>query len=194
MNDCRELLRDTGDVSAFQSHLGTLRQRGSNLLVTGEVSQGVANRASQTLFGDEAHDRKRVLALTDAGVDTADDHFQSGVGCDDDSVWLIDRGNRRRAVPQSATGADTELPPLDGQNGIRELREEIVTAIGFYDDAAGGVEPAAIRLGINSLNYLVDEHELVAVKRFLRSVGALMKGVHGMGHYHLSMPDDAETV
>lgn len=188
------LFRDKEDVYAFREHLEALRQSGSNLLVTGEVSQCVTNRASRTLFGDDMNDRKRVLALTDAGIATADEHFPKTVSYDDPSVWLIDRGNRRRAMPEAASSFGDELPPLDGHNGLHELREEIVTAIGFYDDDAGGVSPAELRLCVDSLNYLVDEHRLPALKRFLRSIGAITKGVRGMAHYHLSMPDDADLV
>lgn len=194
MNDCRPLFRDEEDVYVFRDHLESLRQHGSNLLVTGEVSQRVTNRASRTLFGDDMHDRKRVLALTDAGINTANEHFPAGVSYDDASVWLIDRGNRRRAMPQAAAGVSETLPPLDGHNGLHELREEIVTAVGYYDDAAEGVAPAELRLCVDSLNYLVDEHDLLALKRFLRSIGAVTKGVRGMAHYHLPVPDDADMV
>jgi hypothetical protein len=194
MNDCRPLFRDEEDVYVFRDHLESLRQHGSNLLVTGEVSQRVTNRASHTLFGDDMHDRKRVLALTDAGINTADEHFPVGVSSDDPSVWVIDRGNRRRTLPQAAASFGETLPPLDGQNGLHELREEIVTAVGYYDDAADGVSPAEFRLCVDSLNYLVDEHDLLALKRFLRSICAVIKGVCGMAHYHLSMPDDDAMV
>ena len=194
MNDGRTLFRDEDDVYAFRGHLEALRQSGSNLLVTGEVSQCVTNRASRTLFGDDIQDRKRVLALTDAGIATANEHFPNNITYDESSVWLIDRGNRRRAMPQAASSFGDELPPLDGHNGLHELREEIVTAIGFYDDAVSGISSAELRLCVDSLNYLVDEHEIPALKRFLRSVGAVTKGVRGMAHYHLPMPDDAGLV
>ncbi len=75
MKDCRPLFRDEEDVYVFREFLERLRQHGSDLLVTGEVPQRVTNRASRTLFGDNIHDRKRVLALTDAGISTADEHF-----------------------------------------------------------------------------------------------------------------------
>ncbi|WP_435152174.1 DUF7504 family protein [Haladaptatus sp. DFWS20] len=194
MNGCRLSFRNEEDAHAFREHLGSLRQRGSNLLVTGEVSQSVTNRASRTLFGDDATERKRILALTDTGVDTVTDHFPDDIEYDEASLRLIDCGNKRRAVPRSETVVDRDLPPLDEQGGLRELREEIITAIGFYEDAVGGGAPAQIRLCVDSLNYLVDEYELVAVKRFVRSIGALIKGVRGMAHFHLSMPDDMAIV
>ncbi|MFH5797910.1 hypothetical protein [Haladaptatus sp. CMAA 1911] len=194
MNDCRSLFRDEEDVYVFRDHLESLRQHGSNLLVTGEVSQRVTNRASRTLFGDDIHDRKRVLALTDAGINTANEHFPVDVSPDDSSVWLIDRGNRRRSLPQAAASIGETLPPLDGKNGLHELREEIVTATGYYDDATDGVAPAELRLCVDSLNYLVDEQDLLELKRFLRSICAIIKGVRGMAHYHFSVPDDDATV
>jgi hypothetical protein len=194
MKDCRPLFRDEEDVYVFQEYLESLRQHGSNLLVTGEVSQRVTNRASRTLFGDDIHDRKRVLALTDAGIDTADEHFPADVSPDDASVWLIDRGNSRRALPQAAASIGETLPPLDGKNGLHELREEIVTAVGYYDDTTNGVAPAELRLCVDSLNYLVDEQDPLALKRFLRSICAITNGVRGMAHYHLSMSDDADMV
>ena len=159
MKDCRPLFRDEEDVYVFREFLERLRQHGSDLLVTGEVPQRVTNRASRTLFGDNIHDRKRVLALTDAGISTADEHFPADVSPDDPSVWLIDRGNSRRALPQAAASIGETLPPLDGKNGLHELREEIVTAIGYYDDVADGVSPAELRVCVDSSNYLVDQHE-----------------------------------
>ncbi len=194
MKGSLSLFRDKEDVYAFREQLEMLRQNGSNLLVTGEVSQCVTNRASQTLFGDDMQDRKRVLALTDAGVPTANEHFPRTITDDDSSVWLIDRGNQRRAMPQAAESFGAQLPALDGHNGLHALREEIVTAVGFYDDEANSVSPAELRLCVDSLNYLVDEHETPEIKRFLRSVGAIVKGVRGMAHYHLPVPDDAEIV
>ena len=182
-----ESLRDIDSV------LRRLKQRGCTLLVTGDVPVPVSGLATRRLLGDPDCDRKRVLAFTDATVEHVDHCLPSGVARDDPDVWVVDPDAERRAIPDRATGV--ELPSRDAaQSDLSRLRQEIVQAVGFFDDATDGLDPAELRVGVAALDSLLAANGRPAAVRFLRAVVALVQGVGGMGHVRLPFPDDHDVV
>lgn len=190
--------RFRGDAPAhdFQEVLQRFKNEGCNLLVTGAVSEDVTTHATRTLLGSPDVDRKRVVALADARNGAAAERLPSGVDPEGPDVWLVDQRTRRRSVPDAARNADVRFPTdADGGDALVRLREEIVTAIDYYFEAAAdGLDPADLRLSVASLDRLAHEHGPDDLARFVRGVGAMVLGVRGMAHYHLPRPDDDELV
>lgn len=189
--------RFRGDCSAheFQEVLKRFKQEGCNLLVTGAVSEDVTVRATRTLLGSPDADRKRVVALGDSRRRSVGERLPPGVVPDDSDVWIIDQHTKQRSVPQAVRSADVDLPTDgDDRDALRQLREEVVVAIDYFEEATDGLNPSELRLSVSSLGWLAHEEDPDAVARFVRSVSAMVRGVRGMAHYHLARPDDDELV
>lgn len=189
--------RFRGDRSTheFQEVLKRLKHDGCNLLVTGAVSEDVTIEATRTLLGAANAERKRIVALADSQAGNVRDRLPSGVASDDPDVWVVDQDTRQRSVPKAAESAAPRLPADDSDRStLGGLREEIILAIDFFADADGGLDPSELRLSVSSLGRLAHEHDPDRVARFVRSVSAMVRGVHGMAHYHLPTPDDDEMV
>lgn len=183
--------RGNGTQTNFTKWLKNLKQVGSNILITGDVPDPVSARASRNLFGREER-RFRVLGLTDKTITNADARLPEETSFDDPKTWVIDQRCGERSVPQTASSVTSELDSLEA-NDARQLYNEIQTAISFYNEQADGLDPAELRVGIDSLFPLVQE-DLPAAKRILRTLGTTIRGIHGMAHYHLRVPDDDEIV
>ena len=189
--------RFRGDCSAheFQEVLKRFKQEGCNLLVTGAVSEDVTVQATRTFLGAPDADRKRVVALDDSRQGNVVERLPPGVAPDDPDVWVIDQRAKQRSIPQAARSADVNLPTeSDDRDALEQLREEVVVAIDYFDEANEGLAPSELRLSVSSLDRLTHEFDPDAVARFVRSISAMIRGVRGMAHYHLARPDDDETV
>lgn len=181
-----------GDANPrFSKWLANLKQIGSNILITGEVPEAVSAQASRKFFGREER-RFRVLGLTDRTISSADARLPEDASFADPTTWLVDQRCGERSVPATAASVTAELDPLNTDDA-RQLREEIQTAISFYDEKSGGLDPSELRVGVDSLFPLV-ERDLSATRRVLRTLGATVRGVHGMAHYHLRVPAEDETI
>lgn len=179
--------RGPGDTPRFRDWLADLKQSGSNLLITGEVPDEVSAKASRKFFG-RADRRFRVLALTDRGVEDADARLPEDASFDDPTTWLVDHRTGERSVPATAADVTADLSPPETDDA-RALRDEIHAAISFYEERADGLDPAELRVGVDSLFPVVEE-DRATTEHVLRTLGATVRGVDGMAHYHLRVPDD----
>jgi hypothetical protein len=187
--------RGDGSNCEFQEVLKRFKHDGCNLLVTGAVSEDVTVQATRTLLGSADAERKRVVALADSGSESVGERLPPGVDSSGPDVWLVDQQTQQRSVPKAVRSADVELPTAtDDRDTLGDLREEIVVAIDYFDEADGGLDPAELRLSVSSLDRLAHEHDPDEIARFVRSVSAMVRGVRGMAHYHLPRPDDDEIV
>ncbi len=183
--------RGDGDDANFQTWLQRLKKRGSNILITGNVPDWLSAKAARTLFG-YGQRRYRILALVDRTIDSPESRLPEGASATDSTTWLIDQRNGERSIPVAATSAASHLRPPEKDN-VRQLRGEIQTAISFYDERSEGLDPAELRVGIDSLFPLL-QRDGAATKQSLRTLGATVRGVRGMAHYHLRVPDDEAIV
>ena len=186
-----------GDESPhrFREVLHHLKQEGCNLLVTGEVTTAVTARATQTLVGAADAERKRVLALSD-GDRSPQRRLPPSVDLGGPNTWIITRRAHKRSVPKPVErAADTELPTTDeGRTALDRVREEIGVAVEYFDDVADGLDPAELRLSVESLECLEHGHGREELVRFVQRVTAIVRDVSGMAHYHLPVTDDADLV
>ncbi|WP_157972678.1 DUF7504 family protein [Haloprofundus halophilus] len=165
-----------------------LKSRGCNLLVTGAVSESVTARATQRLLGSPVEDRKRLVTLTEAPTRGVDARLPIGVSADDADVRVVER---RRADRSTAERAGHDVS--DGDTELRRLERDISRAIDSFDDGSG-FAPSELRLSVDSLGTLSETYETPQVCGFLRRVCDVVEDRKGMGHYHLSLPDDSPRV
>lgn len=164
----------------FARYLHELKERGSNLLITGNVPHDVTARATQTLFGQGSR-RYRVLALLDATS-----RIPESLSPDGDRLWVVKRADEERSVPASAP--DTES--MENPGDLDSVRREIATAAEFYDDTFGELGPSELRVGVD----LGAEEDPDSIERFLDGTAEIVVEHKGMAHYHLPKPDDDPLV
>lgn len=170
----------------FTSYLAELKQRGCNLLVTGEVGERVTRQATRRLLGSAAERRRRVLVLADHAESEGNAFLPHGVAPDDEDVAIIAwRAGARSAA--AATAPDCEAD-------VADLQPEICSTVTRLNVAADGLSPAELRLGVVTVDLLLDRYDRRTVRHLLDAVTAQVHRVHGMGHYHLPVPDDADAV
>ncbi|SIQ95977.1 hypothetical protein SAMN05421858_0944 [Haladaptatus litoreus] len=186
--------RGGGNSPDFHDVLSEFKRQGCNILVTGRVSETTTNRTTIQLLGASTEERKRVLVFMGKTAKYANSKLPAGTTTDDSSVWVIDWGNDERAIVDSIPMPTIPNSTSSSDDPLRELRSEIVTAVSFYDEWADGLGSAELRLSLDSLVKPLEQHDQSAVERFIRTVTALIRGVSGMAHYHLPLPDDGDIV
>ncbi len=178
-----------GSERDFDAALEALKRQGCALLVTGDVSKNVTARATRRLLGDPRRDRKRFLAFTDASSKYIESCLPPSVRRGDDDVRIVELNGSNRATDEDAHDTDE-----GGKGELGYLRDELTKAVSDFDAAADGLEPAEIRVSIDSLEQLLDLNERAETVQFLRTVTALVRGVRGIEHIHLPVSDDAPIV
>lgn len=179
MGDERE-----GDTVTFTRRLAALKREGSNVLVTGDDAEAAHRDACEKLFGESTADRRRTVVSTTGGGG-------SGCGHRPDDAAYIEYSTATRST--ATVTRDTNVAS-DVARDIAPLGEAIADAIADADRTVGGFAPAQFRLCIDSLLPLVEAHDERTVFRFLHAVTTDVRAVDGMGHYHLPLAPDDETV
>jgi hypothetical protein len=174
MSFVRNRYRD-GCAWDFDRTLQELKRHGCILLITGAVAEDVTLQATR---------RKHVLVATRrSDVDIADG-LPPGVKRDGPNV---------RVIRPSTVELD-DSPTNVGQTELEYIRAELLKAVGYFDDSASGLSPAELRVSIDSIEGLLETNDHTTVTQFLRTMMALVRGVNGIGHVHLPVPDDSRTV
>lgn len=183
-------------TAAFSRALAALREEGCNLLLVGPAHDAVRSQACQRFLGEPGGDpRRRLFVLTEPrGIATGmmrESYTQAGP----ESTRVIEQLNQfRSAVAETAT-AGTAIPRTVVSGGdLPELGDAIVSAIASFDETAGGLRPAELRLCFDSLRPLFADHGEETVFEFLHTITTSVKDADGMGHYHLPVERDAEMV
>lgn len=171
----------------FTSYLAELKQRGCNLLVTGEGDERVTRQATRRLLGSAAEHRRRVLVLADHAASDGGAYLPPGVAPDDEDVAVVPWNGGARSAAARAV-------PQDRDAGLAGLQAEICSTVTRLDVAAGGLSPAELRLGVVTVDLLLDRYDRDDVSHLLDAVTVQVRRVHGMGHYHLPVADDAGVV
>ena len=191
------------DLANFLDVLNELKSTGCNLLVVGDAPRELFTRASARMLGDDDAVRYRVLAATDATpgsiADRLPDPAESPrpVG---ETTHLLNHVGAVRSVTAPA-GATT---PAD-LAGVKETRVAdpqltglqcalVETIDDFATDADDALDPAELRVGVDSLAPLVDFYGEDVVRRCLRIVGGYVRNHDAMAHYVLPKPYDSDLV
>ncbi|WP_224332146.1 DUF7504 family protein [Haloprofundus halobius] len=187
---------NTPGQNSFTRTLSELKRQGCNILVVGSTAPDARQSLTRRLLGDATvESRKRLFVFTD-GVHT---HENLGNGPRDaDSLRVVTQS----AVVRGALAAES----LSGSNlggpvsreyveadGVGSLSWAIGDAIHSFESGES-LAPSELRLCLDSLQPLVEDHGVGAVRRFVSVVGGRIDSVSGMAHYHLSSPLDDPVV
>lgn len=192
----------TDDLSAFLNLLNKLKATGCSLLVVGDAPREVFARASGRLLGDADVVRYRVLGVTDATTQSIGDRLP------DPSETPRPLSETTRIVnhagaPRSVTAAESPSAPskLAGieetciaDPDLRGLESTLCDAIDEVAEQAYDLQPADLRIGIDSVSPLLDRYDAEVVKRCLDAVGEHARSRDAMAHYLLPESYDNSRV
>lgn len=173
------------DSATFAQALGTLKQEGSNILLVGERSTDAQLSACHRLLGEDRRDsRYRLFVLTDdSGCSSCHDGRDGRT-----RTRVIRRGTEND--PSSAVQADSVV----GTELLGALGTEVVETVDEFEDEVDGLDPSELRVCVDSLAPLLTEHDRQNVFRFLHMLTSRIRQADGMGHFHLPVDRDHDSV
>ena len=163
----------------FAQTLATLKREGSNILLVGTETAEAHAELCDRLSGEPEDGSRYRLFVTDKREPT-------GAEASGDAVRTI----AYSGLELTATG-DAEL---SGRTPLGTLGIEVIEAVNAFEDDADGLEPSQLRVCIDSLVPLLEEHSAEKVFRLLHMTTSRVANVQGMGHYHLPLERDHEAV
>lgn len=181
--------------SAFSQALRDLKRRGSNLLLVGTPDRATRAAATDRLMGetDVPVRRRRMFVFTDntyVGEEFVDEAAQD--------VHVVAREQATRGAAAAATGvaAPTAGGGVTRQQVDGERLGELSWAVGrgMRQLDAETARPGELRVCVDSLTPLVDEHSYHERMQFLHTITNRVRAASGMGHYHLSARYDDDIV
>lgn len=201
-------------LARFQSVLRRFKREGSTLLVVGDAPREVFTRASASMLGDPDARRWRVVVSTDATPESVSDRLSAasaGSRPPAETTAVLDYAPSavrssvtetavrseatETAVRSSATdpseatvASETDATVADAD--LDGLRSALVAAVREFRDRS--FRPAEVRVAVDSLAPLLDDHGVAAVRRFLRTVRECVYDCDAMAHYVLPEPYDGD--
>lgn len=190
------------DLENFVGLLDELRSTGCNVLICGDVPRPLFTRASSDMFGSDEEVRYRALAVTDASARSVakrlPDPADSPLPVSETTHVLNHAGAIRSLTDATSVRTPTKLagvtetkiadPQLDG------LQSELLDAIDEFAFTATSIHPADIRVGIDSLEPLLDFYGEELVRDCLQTVGRHVYEHDAMAHYVLPKPYESDSV
>lgn len=183
----------SGGAATFAKALASLKRQGSNLLLVGPAYEGAHLPASRRLMGDADTPRERLLVLTDR-----DAAREARLPDDVEPVRTVEHRSLTRSVATSPSPSPGPLSPTgpDGEpsDPLVSLGNEVADEIEAANERVGGLAPSQLRVCVDSLGPLVEEHDPERLFAFLHAMTRDVTRVNGMAHYHLPVPADADEV
>ncbi|WP_122087994.1 DUF7504 family protein [Halalkalicoccus subterraneus] len=189
---------DYEETTALVQKLDALKQRGSNLLVVGSRMPDAHETACRQFLGETTTEaRRRLFVLADTARSSSDRPSLATADPDRHAVVRYDTAARSAAVTATnlATTPDA-APPTERatENELGRLGTAISEVVAEFEATSGGLSAAELRLCFDSLTPLISEHDPETVFRFLHLLTHRVRGVGGMGHYHLTADRSNRTV
>ena len=189
------------EVAEFLGLLNELKATGSNLLVVGDEPRCAFTRASERLFGDPAAVRYRLLAVTDATgrsvVERLPDPESTPRPVRETTHVLTHAGTPRSVVAPETADEPVEHPDLREAHvadpDLHELESAVLDGVEAFADSAT-LRPGDLRVGVDSITSLLDDHGENAVRRCLTTIGRHVREYDGMAHYVLPEGYDSTRV
>ncbi|MEF8840900.1 MAG: hypothetical protein V5A62_04650 [Haloarculaceae archaeon] len=184
---------NVGGAASFAKALASLKRRGSNLLLVGPAYESAHLPASRRLMGDGDSPRERLLVLTDRDA-AREARLPDGA----EPVRTVEHRTltRSAAARPAPSPAPLSISGPDGEphDPLVALGNEVADEIAAADERVDGLAPGQLRVCVDSLAPLVEEHDRQRIVTFLHAMTSDVDRVNGMGHYHLPVPADDEVV
>lgn len=190
----------------FLDVLRELKSDGCNLLVVGDAPRRLFTTASAGLLGGTDEHRYRLLAVTDVSPQSVVERLPNPKETPGDfagTTEIVNHASPPRSVVDADQSSDnpSELPPL-GDVSERQvvdpqlagLQAELAESMAAFNRHAGGLRPAQLRVGVDSLGALFEHYDEDVVRRCLQVITGYVRDYRAMGHYVLAEPRESERV
>jgi hypothetical protein len=172
------------ESTTFSQELSALKREGSNILLVGDETDATHVCACRRLLGNASDDpRHRLLVFTEEY--DACERLSDGVG---DSARVIfqqvDGPSDHSCLEESVVHSRL----------LSALGKEIIASVDEFEEGSDGLDPAELRICVDSLAPLLDEHAPENVFRLLHMVTSRVRQASGMGHFHLNVDRDDDAV
>ncbi|WP_121821567.1 DUF7504 family protein [Halostella salina] len=168
----------------FSQALADLKRDGCNVLVVGGASESADRGVCRRLLGDAGEDTRTRLFVFTENVD-ARERVPEGFG-DGDRVLLQHDAETAAEPPEWASAVDARM--------LSALCREFVAVVDEYEAEREGLDPGELRVCVDSLVPLLNDHASENVFRLLHMVTARVREADGMGHFHLPVGREADAV
>ena len=192
----------SADKPRFLDVLRELKADGCNLLVVGDAPRRLFTEASAGLLGGTDERRYRLLAVTDASAQSVVERLpdpEETPGAFDETTEIVNHASPPRSVVDAGETHDalplsdlSERQVVDPQ--LAGLQAELAESMAAFNRHAGGLRPAQLRVGVDSLGALFEHYDADVVRRCLQVVRGYVADYDAMGHYVLTEPYDSERV
>lgn len=180
----------------FAGALSSLKRRGSLLLVVGDLPEDACRRLTEEMLGERSATppRRRLLVTTRQHRASALERLDAtGPTTPAFARLLVCETDTRSA---SADAAEDESPASVRERQVPRDPGRLGPAVGEELEAlaAGGLDPAELRAGIDPGVPVVDRNRLLPAFRFVHALGGHLRRHRGIGYVHLPHPLDDTAV
>lgn len=174
--------------SAFAEALSRLKQRGSALLVVGNVAPEVHQLACRHFMGDPSMCRQRLFVTTDG---FATDVQSSIVDRSQHENHVIDYVTNCRSTSERPDD-DSTMVSYTTATSSTALISEIINTIKSIERDVEPLSPGELRVCIDSLSTVIESSNRDVPLRLVRYTALATRRRNGMMHVHLPVARDSE--
>jgi hypothetical protein len=171
------------DSATFAQTLSELKRNGSNLLLVGETHAAAHRAACRRLMGFDGDDPRRRVYVRTRGAEGV-----SAPPEDRDETTVI---VRHESVDPGTTGDAEQL--VVESDLLSAMGTTVLETVDDIEDD-GGLDPGELRLCLDSVRPLLQQHRSETVFRLLHMVTSRVRQSDGMGHFHLPLSNDNDYV
>lgn len=172
------------ESAAFSQELAALKREGSNILLVGDQPESAHVLACRRLLGEDNDDPRRRLFVFTEGH-SACERLPSDV---DDEARVIFQSSED--APDDACAATSVVD----SRLLSALGKEFIDAVDDIESESEGLDPAELRVCIDSLAPLLEDHSPENVFRLLHMVTSRIRQASGMGHFHIGVDPESDAV
>ncbi|MCU4753845.1 hypothetical protein OB919_17970 [Halobacteria archaeon AArc-curdl1] len=196
---------ERADGALFAQTLESLKQEGANILLVGPGAKAAHERVCCRLLG-ELSDQPRYRLIVTASETTYRGHSCTAAETGPETnVFKIDppadgqsAGSTDSAVLAAENRCETETKETHlthtPEVSLSVLGSAVFDAVTEIEAGSDGLEPAELRVCVDSLVPFLSDYQTETVFRFLHMTTASVKQVSGMGHFHLPLDADHDAV
>lgn len=181
--------RMTGS-SEFATALSRLKQRGSALLVVGNVAPEVHQLACRHFMGDPSMCRQRLFITTDGSSTDVRSAIADRSQHED---HVIDYVTKCRSISEHSTSNSSTVSHTTATSSTT-LVSEIISNIQSIEYDAEPLAPGELRVCIDSLSTFIEPNKRDVPLRIVRYTTIATRRRNGMVHVHLPVAWNTELV
>ncbi|WP_331233449.1 DUF7504 family protein [Natronorarus salvus] len=175
------------EVLSFTRALRTLKREGCSLLVVGRVSSDLHERFSFRMLGDVEHEvRRRLVVLTDGRYGSVERRLPRACqGPVTETARVVLYEPETRGVTTTATRRVAPCPTTTAEGDLGDLGETVARELDRLEVVSNGLEPAELRICLDSLDTLLATEPPEVVFRFVHLLSTMATSRVGICHVHL---------